>query len=62
MTLCRAFTTRQDADGYECLFQRVFELMERYTNEQTHFHYLHGRGFESITLDQDNGQMLGRCY
>ncbi|OJJ78431.1 uncharacterized protein ASPGLDRAFT_182657 [Aspergillus glaucus CBS 516.65] len=59
VTLCRAFTNRQDADGYEDLFQKVFELMEKHTNQPICFHYLHGSGFESITLDMDEGQMLG---
>lgn len=62
ITLCRAFTNHQDAEGYKYLFEKVFGLVERYSNQPVGFHYLHGHGFESITLDMDEGQMLGMIF
>lgn len=60
ITLCRAFTTRQDAEGYKALFQKVFEIMAKHTRKSVCFSYLHGSGFESITMDMDEGQMHGK--
>jgi hypothetical protein len=60
ITICRVFTEHEDPTGYYLLFSRVFSLMKRILDKEICFFYLHGTGYESITVDMDQSQMHGR--
>ena len=60
MTLLRVFTDQETTRGYEFLFARSFNLVQKHTGHEIKFHCLHGSGIRSIVCDMCPKQMTGK--
>lgn len=56
---CRAFTTSESAEAHRQLFHEIDAVVKADTGEWLMFYYLHGEGWQVITLDEHKGQALG---
>ncbi|KAH0831831.1 hypothetical protein J3R83DRAFT_12681 [Lanmaoa asiatica] len=59
VVVARAFTTSESADAHRILFTRIFEIAKHDTGVEVSFHYISGRGIQSIVADGHRGQALG---
>jgi hypothetical protein len=51
MTLFRVFTDQESVEGYQFLFEKVFQLISSITNQPFQLHYLHKQGLKAIVSD-----------
>ena len=60
IVVARAFTTSESADAHLTLFTRIFEIAKHDTGLEVSFHYMSGRGIQSVVADGHRGQALGQ--
>ncbi|CAG8849091.1 24011_t:CDS:1, partial [Racocetra persica] len=46
--------------AYQCLFEDLFDVIEKDTQKQFEFQHIHGRGLGCIIADEHQGQAFGK--
>lgn len=59
MSVCRAFVTSESAEAHRKLFEEIDVIVKLDTAHSLKVHYMHGEGWQVITMDEHKGQALG---
>lgn len=60
IVVAQAFSTSETLEAHYLLFSRIFEIAQQDTGLEVTFHYISGRGIQSIVADGHRRQALGR--
>jgi hypothetical protein len=54
------FTSEDSTEGYYLLFKRVFNLIQKVSQQPVLFDSIHGSGIHGIIVDMDTKQYTGK--